>query len=615
MNTDSDLPFPSGSVINLLNSLRNSVSVRELILLLGQLIVWVRHAPSPAMRKRLASIGTLAGELSGAGLQSVVAEMARDGTRPLTQRAFLREDSIRYERIDPSRLRPLMLELQHALLTAPAQLADALLQWGADDAYDAGVIATPLEIASSMLQLANTTRGEEVYCLGAGVESVAIECMREARVPFVVSRHPPLRALLHSLITKADISVLAEDPQSKEAASYFQTYGRKVTLAVPALGMKVTEFDAQGWRQSEFGVRTSEALTIECIAQSAATRAVILVPNSVLFRTGAEQRLRQFLTERGYVQAIASFPPGLLNTTAMPFSLLILDTTQPSHQIRLYEVDAKRHIRTAPGMLKHRERQFTGQRELLEALLSAEAIAGRVIRPDESRTLNYNLNVNRYLAAPSARDGHDARGDSRALVAFEDLVTIVKPQAFRSAREADGVSIREVGPSELPEFDFLLTAPRERRIDAHDRQRFAQQRLQPEDVLLSTKGTIGRTGIVGSIAPDDEIYPSQSILILRLNRSGPIRDPVALLMYLRSPYFQAHLHSLVVGSTIPNVAITDLRRSAVRVPTSSEQNILRKTWESQRALQSELLLVLERLNDAQHMAWTTTRLQVDDEEP
>jgi type I restriction enzyme M protein len=219
------------------------------------------------------------------------------------------------------------------------------------------------------------------------------------------------------------------------------------------------------------------------------------------------------------------------------------------------------------------------------------------------------------LAAPSSDPGNDKRGDSHPIVAFEEPATIVKPQAFRSADEADGVSIREVSPGELSEFDFLTTATRERRIDPHDRQRFAQQRLQWGDVLLSTKGTIGRTGIVGPIAPANEIYPSQSILILRLNSSGPIHDPVALLMYLRSPYFQAHLRSLVVGSTIPDVAITDLRRSAVRVPTASEQGVLRETWESQHALQLQLQLVLARQEDAQQAAWIKTRLLVNDNEP
>jgi type I restriction enzyme M protein len=612
MHADPEIPFPSVGVTNLISSLRGALSAQELVVLVGQLVVWIRHSTSPSLNKRLASLGTPSGELSGPDLERIVGEMARDGGRPLTQSAFLREDAIRYERIDPAKLRALVLELQYAVLGAPVQLADTLIQGWTDAASPLETISAPPEIASTMLLLANSTKGEDIYCLGAAAESAAIECMRQERVPFVLSQRPPLLALLYSLITKADISVLPEDPQSREAATYFQTHGRKVTLAVPPIGMKATEFDARGWRHSEFGVRTSEALVIECIVQSAATRAVILVPNGVLFRAGAEQRLRQFLVERGYVHAIVAFPPGLLSATGMPFSLLILDTTHPSSEIRLYEVDSVRHIRMASGMLKHRVRQFTGQRELIESLQSSAASGGRAIRPDESRALNYNLNVNRFRTAPSSEAGGYA--SSQAIVAFEDLATIVKPQAFRAVHEGDGGAIREVSPGELPQFDFLTAAPRERRIDPLDRQRFAQQRLMSEDVLLSTKGTIGRTGIAGPISPEDEIYPSQSILILRLNPSGPIRDPVALLMYLRSPYFQAHLRSLIVGSTIPNVAITDLRRSAVRVPTISEQQVLRKAWDAQRALQFQLNTIVEQQQAAQSTAWAAAQLLVSEDE-
>ena len=41
----------------------------------------------------------------------------------------------------------------------------------------------------------------------------------------------------------------------------------------------------------------------------------------------------------------------------------------------------------------------------------------------------------------------------------------------------------------------------------------------------------------------------------RLTAKSPIRDPVVLMMFLRSPYFQGQLRSLVVGTPVPKSAI------------------------------------------------------------
>ena len=604
---DTSHPFPASSVINLLDHLRSALTPVELLVLVGQLTVWMQGPTGALALKRITTLGVADGHISERGLEQLVHQLPLG--RRTVELAFTRE-RVRYERIEGATWRMLAFELHHSITVAPQDLADALVRWWQEAAGTGDDFSPAPEIASTMLALSAPAPGEHVYCLGEAAEFISIDCMRKGFVPHAVSRRPPLVALLYSLLTGAAMELVPHDPLSTTAAEYFLEHGRKVTLAIPAMGMKVTDFDAQHWRPSAFGLRTSEAFAVERVAQIAATRAVILVPNGVLFRTGAEQRLRQHLVDSGHIRAVVSFPPGLLSSTSMPFSLLVLDTAQFFPDVVFYSVDAERDIKTSPGMLKHRSRQFTGERELLDAVTNNQPSAGRKISHDAIQRSDYTFSVNRYLATGDTSGASPSR-DDREIILFEEIATMIKPQALRSPNPDEGITISEVSPAELPTFDFLTIGARKRLIHPTDRQRYAQQRLLPDDVLLSTKGTIGRTGIARPDPAAPEVFPSQSILVLRLNPQSPIRDPIVLMMYLRSPYFQAQLRSLVVGTTIPNVALPPLRSLPVRVPTLAEQSELRRTFETQRDLQRQIDALKSQQDLTDTSAWTATRLTVE----
>jgi hypothetical protein len=170
--------------------------------------------------------------------------------------------------------------------------------------------------------------------------------------------------------------------------------------------------------------------------------------------------------------------------------------------------------------------------------------------------------------------------------------------------------VLEVGPGELPEFQFLTTAPRQRHVDPRDLKRYGQQIIQAEDVILSVKGTIGRSAVAIPVSQAVPIVPSQASVILRLNRRAPITDPVVLHMYLRSPLFQALLGSVVTGTTIPNVTLSDLRKIPVIVLTAQEQKWLRAAFESQMQIQRHLDELKIQQESKGTAAWTATRLTV-----
>jgi hypothetical protein len=92
----------------------------------------------------------------------------------------------------------------------------------------------------------------------------------------------------------------------------------------------------------------------------------------------------------------------------------------------------------------------------------------------------------------------------------EIAIPFVKPQALRSIDGRRAVPVFEVGPSELPEFEYLATASRRRQVDPHELQQYGQQVIQPEDVILSVKGRIGRSAVAVPTSREIPIVPSQA---------------------------------------------------------------------------------------------------------
>ena len=101
--------------------------------------------------------------------------------------------------------------------------------------------------------------------------------------------------------------------------------------------------------------------------------------------------------------------------------------------------------------------------------------------------------------------------------------------------------------------DLHKTAPK---IEAQ----YAASRVQPGDLLLSIKASVGDVGIVpphfhGNISRD-----------LARIRCGPLVAPTLLLHLFRSARYQAYITKYVVGSTRKEISIHNLRKFEIPVP-------------------------------------------------
>lgn len=477
-------------------------------------------------------------------------------------------------------LRALITELHADLLQGRQKdIAGELLQaWFATS--DSKEDAPLLEIAELMIALTLTRTGDRVHCTGQGCESAAVACLRSDRIPVVDSGAPPTIALIYALLMDLQVD-LTSDARNDVALARILVPHRSSADASP---------------------KHADALKVAMLERAA--RVVVLVPNRILFARNAWE-FRRSLVESHRLRGIIGFPQGALTASASPFSIVWFDRMpDDAAGTTFVKVVDDIHFDFARGQLRTRASTFTGAPDIVSALMYPPAQSSwcRHVPHEEIAKNDYSLTADRYLGTEVQLAVKHAAKD-RFLVTLADVATVIKAQTFRSCEGEGGVLVGEVSPGEFPQYGYLESAVRQRQVNPQDYARFKEQVMMGNDLLLSTKGTIGRTAIAAPREGSIPMLPSPSTVILRLHNNRRLVDPIVLLMYLRSPLFQSLLRSVVVGTTIPNVSLFDLRKLSVVVPRLDEQKALRRAFQEQGRLQLEVQRLQQQQANEAKDAW------------
>jgi type I restriction enzyme M protein len=473
-----------------------------------------------------------------------------------------------------------------------------------------GEFRTPDVIARLLVEIAAPAAGERVYdpCFGSGglLTAACDYVLRKEKNQLLRSGAPGLmisgvernpEAYLIGL-TRLALGGIA-DPQLELGNSLEriplnnpQRDGFDVVLANPPWGLRV---DASGL--DHFPVRTTDATGL--FIQHALSmlrpqgRAVIVVPQGILFRRGREQRLRRMLLEQHTMDAVVSLPQGVfLPYTGIQGSVLVLRRGGSTNRIRM--VDAE------PFFEKSRGRQPATIRTELAKQLRSE------IRAPEPGKHSWDIGIEDLAEidwdiTPRRIDKSDLVSMLQALRsktpvsplrAFCSIYSgqVIKqehlsntPPAFlrppkqpglfpeekqrlRQTSMFDGnaipyIRIRDVQQDQVTKGSLWLTEDGAARLDP-------KWKLRAGDILLSKSGTIGKAGIVrnggiGAIA-------ASGFFVLQANQWS--LDPHYLLAYLNSAECQAWLDDKARGTSVRHLSRRDIEDLPVPCPPMQIQH-------------------------------------------
>jgi type I restriction enzyme M protein len=171
----------------------------------------------------------------------------------------------------------------------------------------------------------------------------------------------------------------------------------------------------------------------------AVSRASLAKRPGVLFRGGAEERIRKKLLLDGHIDTVIGLPANLFYSTGIPVCILVLKKCKKYDDVLFinaaehYEkgkrqnVLGKGHINKIVETYQHRKEEARFSRRVSMAEIEKEG---------------YNLNISRYISTAEPEPEIDLTATHATLVDLD--------QKIRVGKERHNAFLRELGLAELP---------------------------------------------------------------------------------------------------------------------------------------------------------------------
>ncbi len=332
------------------------------------------------------------------------------------------------------------------------------------------------------------------------------------------------------------------------------------------------KFDYTNDKYNRFIFQKGSVLDIayfEHILAQTEYRAVVLMPVGFTYRSGNEELFRKYLIEKNYLEGIVQLPPNLHSATSIETTFFIINkyrnesSTIPNDVMFINLKDEsfiKREGRQLVFKSVDKIRDiYINKKEIknISALISREEIAEN----------NYSFAIDKYVVTEKTKKVQKEL-EKFELIKLEDIADVRKSQLFKD--EERGFEIFEISPSDFSKAGFTLECGKIKKIESQ-KNRLDTYKLQPYDVLLSTKGTIGKVAIIGKI--DKPLIASQAIQVIRLKEDKE-EKAIILYMFLKSNIGQTILTSITSGTVMPQISTVEIKSLGIPKLTEESEKII-----------------------------------------
>ena len=165
----------------------------------------------------------------------------------------------------------------------------------------------------------------------------------------------------------------------------------------------------------------------------------IILPHGVLFRGGAEERIRRKLLEDGNIDTVIGLPANLFFSTGIPVCILVLKKCKKPDDV--FFINASEHFEKGK-----RQNQLTP--EHIEKIVSTyqfrreEERYSRRVSMGEIKTNDFNLNITRYISTAIQEEEIDLAAVNNNLLEIE--------KSILEASKKHNKFLKELGKPGLP---------------------------------------------------------------------------------------------------------------------------------------------------------------------
>jgi len=126
-------------------------------------------------------------------------------------------------------------------------------------------------------------------------------------------------------------------------------------------------------------------------------RAGVVLPHGVLFRSGAEGRIREQILKNDLIEAVIALPPKLFYGTGIPAVIVIFNKNKPKERRnKVLIIDAENDFSEGKNQNSLRKKDIGKVTKTFEGFKSIDKYA-RVVDLDEIGKNDYDLNIRKYV--------------------------------------------------------------------------------------------------------------------------------------------------------------------------------------------------------------------------
>jgi type I restriction enzyme M protein len=152
-------------------------------------------------------------------------------------------------------------------------------------------------------------------------------------------------------------------------------------------------------------------------------RVAVIVPHGVLFRGGAEGKIRQAMLEENIIDAVLGLPAGLFQTTGIPVAILIIDRSREKgganeNRKDILFIEASKEFIPGKAQNSLSEKNIEKIYGTYKGRKEIERFS-RKVGPDEIKENDFNLNITRYVDTFEEEEEVDISANLKELAELE----------------------------------------------------------------------------------------------------------------------------------------------------------------------------------------------------
>lgn len=291
-------------------------------------------------------------------------------------------------------------------------------QFADDGGAKGGEFFTPQEVVRTMVRILKPHEGDRIYDPTVGSGSFLIQSIKYIKEKKENSKNVSvfgqeinlstwaickMNMIFHN-VKGADIQKgdTIRNPMHREGGT-LKTFD--VVLANPPFSLKNWGYDeaqADPYHRFVYGVPPKSYGDLAFVSHMVASlnakgRMATVIPHGVLFRGGAEGKIREGFIKNDLIEAVIGLPQNIFYGTSIPAAILVINKEKPQeHKNQILFIDASQGFEKNGNKNKLRNEDMDRIVETFEEYKDVEKYAS-IVTLDTVKENDCNLNISRYV--------------------------------------------------------------------------------------------------------------------------------------------------------------------------------------------------------------------------